>query len=163
MTDLINLSISICKPDLVTIMQAKKEGSYNLTIAVVATILCIGVYVYGESINHLLFDNDIFQSEEAMKIWNFIGRIQLAVNNFEASLIHLEKVELDYGKPSSFKESLGELSSDIDFIMSSVDQIAISDKNQQVYARIRKKRKELAEKCCALSARLDNLLARFQT
>ena len=152
----------------------KVNGNYNLTRIAAISIGTIGLcWVFSnfknEFLYSLFFDNSIFCSAEVVQALGFLARIKKAIRVFEKDLLDVEsrviKLASDQQLSSSlgqhFRLKVGELSSELDFLLSSIDKINLDGKSGMSRERVRQERKKVANLCADFASRVDKLIQLF--
>ena len=141
----------------------------NITILLVSVVTLGSLLLYSRSLRGMLFENTLFYSSEALESLQFLSRIRLAISTFEKALNDIERAiqklvrdkQLSTSLGQHYKLKVGELSSDLDFLLSSIDKINLEGKKQRGFEVVRTERKKLADICESLSIRVDALIRQY--
>lgn len=150
------------------------SNNYNLTRFAAISFATLSLwwifsYFKNESFYSMLFDNSFFCSAEVVQALGFLARIKKAMKVFEKDLLEVEsrviKLASDQQLSSSlgqhFRLKVGELSSELDFLLSSLDKINLGGKSGISRERVRQERKKVANLCADFASRVDGLMQLF--
>lgn len=151
-----------------------KANNYYLTQVAAISIASIGLWwIYSNFKNgtlySLFFDNSIFCTADVVQALGFLARIKKAIKFFEKDLIEAESYAVKLASDNQLSSSLGqhlrlkigELSSELDFLLSSIDKVNLDGKRGVSVERVRQERKKVANLCADYASRVDQLMKLF--